>query len=133
MNTKILVERTLTELDLARLIKLLGGHLPQELVDLLAEAETVASREVGSDVVTMNSQVELVDVHTRRRQKLTVCYPSEAEPAAGFVSVLSPVGMSLLGLRAGSVARWRTPSGEECAAEVSAILFQPESSGDYSI
>lgn len=133
MNATILHERTLTEPDFARLVKLLGGHLPQGLADLLAEAETVPSREVGADVVTMYSLVELVDVHTRRRQKLTVCYPGEAEPAAGFVSVLSPVGMSVLGLRVGSVARWWTPSGEECAAEVSAILFQPESSGDYSI
>jgi len=133
MNATILHERTLTEPDFARLVKLLGGHLPQGLADLLAEAETVPSREVGADVVTMYSLVELVDVHTRRRQKLMVCYPGEAEPAVGFVSVLSPVGMSVLGLRVGSVARWRTPSGEECAAEVSAILFQPESSGDYSI
>lgn len=133
MNATILDERTLTELDFTRLIKLHGGHLPQGLADLLAEAEIVPSREVGADVITMYSQVDLVDVHTRRRQKLTVCYPGEAEPAAGFVSVLSPVGMSLLGLRAGSVARWRTPSGEECAAELSAIVFQPESSGDYSI
>ncbi len=132
MNLTILDERTLTAPDFARLIKLHGGHLPQGLADLLAEAEIVPSREVGADVITMYSQAELVDVHTRRRQKLTVCYPGEAEPAAGFVSVLSPVGMSLLGLRAGSVARWRTPSGEACAADVSAILFQPESSGDYS-
>lgn len=133
MNATILDERTLTVPDFARLIKLLGGQLPQGLADLLAEAEIVPSREVGADVITMYSQVELVDVHTRRLQKLTVCYPGEAEPAAGFVSVLSPVGMSLLGLRVGSVARWRTPSGEECPAEVSAILFQPEASGDYSI
>ena len=109
------------------------GTCRTELADLLAATEIVPSREVAADIVTMYSQVELVDVHTRRRQKLTVCYPGDAEPAAGFISVLSPVGMSLLGLRAGSVARWRTPSGEECAAEVSAVLFQPESSGDYSI
>ena len=133
MNATILDERTLTEPDFARLIKLLGAQLPQGLADLFAEAEFVPSREVGADVVTMYSQVELVDVHTRRRQKLTVCYPGEAEPAAGFISVLPPVGVSLLGLRAGSVARWRTPSGEQCVAEVSAILFQPEASGDYSI
>jgi regulator of nucleoside diphosphate kinase len=133
MHATILDERTLTERDFARLTKLLGGHLPQELADLLSAAEIVQSRQVGANVVTMYSQVELVDVHTRRRQKLTVCYPGDAEPAAGFISVLSPVGMSLIGLRAGAVAKWRTPSGEECAAEVSAVLFQPEASGDYSI
>lgn len=35
MNATILDERTLTEPDFARLIKLLGGHLPQGLADLL--------------------------------------------------------------------------------------------------
>ena len=79
----------------------------------------------------MYSRVELVDAHTRRRQVLTVCYPEDAEPAAGFISVLSPVGISLLGLKTGDIAKWLTPTGEECAAEIAAILFQPEATGDY--
>jgi hypothetical protein len=33
----------------------------------------------------------------------------------------------------GQVSRWSTPSGGERAAEVLAILFQPEASGDYSM
>ena len=36
------------------------------------------------------------------------------------------------GLTTGSVARWSTPAGEERAAEILAILFQPEASGDYA-
>ncbi|MFO1333096.1 MAG: GreA/GreB family elongation factor, partial [Rubrivivax sp.] len=47
--------------------------------------------------------------------------------------VLSPVGSSLLGLQVGDVAQWRTPTGEAKAAEVVAVLFQPEASGDYVI
>jgi regulator of nucleoside diphosphate kinase len=45
---------------------------------------------------------------------------------------LTPVGASLLGLQVGAVARWQSPIGEPCAAEVLAILFQPEASGDYT-
>lgn len=124
-------ERTLTELDFTRLSKLPDGRLSPELANLLSTAEVLGSRDVPADTITMYSQVELVDLHTRRRQKLTVCYPDDAEPSAGFISVLSPVGRSLLGLQVGTVARWQTPSGEEGAAEVVAILFQPEASGDY--
>ena len=58
--------------------------------------------------------------------------PADAEPLAGFVSVLSPIGSALLGLRVGSVARWASPTGDEMAAEILAILFQPEASGDYT-
>ncbi|WCM87930.1 GreA/GreB family elongation factor [Acidovorax sp. NCPPB 3576] len=131
MHATIHGERTLTDLDFARLSKLPGHVRPPSLAQLLASAEVTGSRAVPSDVVTMYSRVELVDVHTHRRQTLTVCYPGDAEPTAGFISVLSPVGSSLLGLKVGDVAKWLTPHGDECASQVAAILFQPEATGDY--
>ena len=42
-------------------------------------------------------------------------------------------GWSLLGLQAGSIAHWTTPRGEQGSAEILAILYQPESSGDYAM
>ncbi|MEJ1165263.1 GreA/GreB family elongation factor [Variovorax sp. CCNWLW186] len=131
MHATIHGERTLTDLDFVRLSKLLGRELPPGLADLLAIAEVTSSRAVPPNVVTMCSRVELVDLHTARRQTLTVCYPGDAEAAAGFISVLSPVGSSLLGLKVGDIAKWLTPNGDSCAAEVAAILFQPEAAGDY--
>jgi len=133
MHATILGERTLTEHDFARLSKLLDGHLPPALANILGAAEVLRSREVPPDIVTMYSKVELVDVQTRRRQTLTICFPGDSEPSAGFISVLSPVGSALLGLSVGTVARWETPSGEEGAAEIVAISFQPEASGDYAL
>ena len=133
MISAIAPERTLTELDFARLNKLEGGHLPPVLADFLDLSDLVPSREIAADIVTMWSQVEIHDQVTGAKQKLTLCYPQDAEPHLGFLSVLSPVGASLLGLRVGSVARWQAPHGEECAAVVAAILFQPEASGDYTL
>jgi regulator of nucleoside diphosphate kinase len=94
--------------------------------------DLVTSVSVSPDVVTMYSQLLLADPAGGEPYKLTLCYPDDAEPAAGFVSVFSPVGSSLLGLRVGSMARWRTPHGSSGAAEIRAILFQPEASGDYT-
>lgn len=129
-------ERTLTELDHARLARLIRDLHPADggaiVASLLDDADLVPSQAIRPDVVTMYSQVLLVDVATRRSRKLILCYPSDAEPDAGFVSVLSPVGASLLGRRVGSVATWCSPSGETSASEVAAICFQPEESGDYS-
>lgn len=125
-------ERLLTEIDFARLKNLGGAPIPNELVDTLDSLDLVPSREIPHDVVTMYSQVMVKDVSTGKRQKLTLCYPTDAEPHMGFISVLSPVGAGLLGQRVGSVARWRTPNGDECAAEVAELLFQPEASGDYT-
>jgi regulator of nucleoside diphosphate kinase len=134
-------ERTLTELDHARLARLTRSAAAparqsdddDALVQALEDADLVAPSAVAADVVTMRSKVLLRDLETSRRHRLTLCYPNEAEPAAGWISVLSPVGASLLGLRVGDEARWTLPSGEQGAARVEAILFQPESSGDYTL
>ena len=124
-------ERTLTELDHARLSKLPAATLPAELADILGHADVIHSREMPADIVTMYSQVELVDVASRRQQKLTICFPRDSAPAAGLVSVLSPIGSALLGLKVGAIARWRMPGGDEAASEVVAVVYQPEASGDY--
>ena len=135
------LERTLTELDHVRLLNLLrrdtrGDGFPAQrraMMDLLDTSTLVPSREVAPDIVTMYSQVLLQDLQTGQQQTLTLCYPADAQPAGGFVSVLSPVGCALLGLTVGSVARWSTPTGGEKAAEIMVIQFQPESSGDFAM
>lgn len=133
------LERTLTELDHVRLLKLLrrqaaADRLPAPAIaDLLDVCALVPSREVAPDIVTMHSQVLLQDTQSQLRSTLTLCYPAAAEPALGLVSVLSPVGSALLGLRVGSVARWSTPTGDEKAATIVALIFQPESSGHYAM
>ncbi len=126
-------ERTLTELDFARLRKLANDKPPQWLTQMLDGVDILDSREVPSDTITMYSTVECQDLHTGRRQQLTICYPNDAEPSVGFVSVLSPVGCSLLGLRVGDVAHWQTPSGEDGGAQVLSVLFQPEASGNFTL
>ncbi|NRF71175.1 nucleoside diphosphate kinase regulator [Aquincola sp. S2] len=136
MDTMLLTERTLTDLDHARLKRLLAGTPAGQatsaaLRTAMDNADLVPARAVPPDVVTMYSRVRLVASTTSQPQVLTLCYPEDAEPAEGFVSVLSPVGSALLGLRVGSLAAWQTPSGQEVRARVSAILFQPEASGDF--
>lgn len=124
-------ERLLTELDHLRLSKLIEAQPHAQLEALLDGAELCDSRAVPPHIVTMYSQVEIVGAQTGRRHKLTLCYPRDAEPSLGFISVLSPVGTGLLGLPIGARACWQTPNHDEAAAEIAAILFQPEASGDY--
>ena len=132
MHRYLAGERLLTEIDFARLNKLCGTRFPPELTDALEALDLVPSREIPSDVVTMYSQVIVEDLESRKRQKLTLCYPADAEPHLGFISVLSPVGASLLGQRVGATARWRAPSGDVCSVEIVTLLFQPEASGDFT-
>lgn len=132
MSLLVRGDRVVTELDFVRLTKLETSRMPDELSDALELAEQVPSPSVPADVVTMYSQIQILEDGASQPRTLTLCYPEDAEPAQGFISVLSPVGGSLLGLRVGAQARWSTPQGGERTAQVLAILFQPEASGDYT-
>ncbi|MGE0332955.1 MAG: GreA/GreB family elongation factor [Ramlibacter sp.] len=131
MESTRLVERTLTPLDHIRLTRI-ASWAQQGMEELLATCDLVAAPAIPPDVVTMYSQVLVADTATGECSKLTLCYPADAEPENGFISVLSPVGTSVLGLRVGDVARWTLPDGTQRAAEIRAVLFQPEASGDYT-
>ena len=131
MESTLPVERTLTPLDHIRLTRI-ASWARQGMEELLASCDLVAAPAIPPDVVTMYSQVLLADTESGECSKLTLCYPADAEPEKGFISVLSPVGTSLLVLRVGNVARWTLPDGAQRAAVIKAVLFQPEASGDYT-
>jgi regulator of nucleoside diphosphate kinase len=137
MNTPV-IERVLTELDHARLSKIADAHptqLPdavlEPLHDLLIDAQTVPAREVRADIITMYAQMQVRLNASETLSKIALCYPADAEPANGFVSVLSPMGLALLGLSLGQTGQWLGPTGDPMTAQVETILFQPEASGDY--
>lgn len=135
MNTQVRVVRTLTEIDHVRLSRLASRleHDPGEAMQaLLDESDLVPSVAVSSSVITMYTQVLLQQDGASLPHKVTLCYPDDADPAQGFISVLSPLGASLIGLKVGDVARWRTPAGDERSMRVVEVLFQPEASGDYT-
>jgi regulator of nucleoside diphosphate kinase len=128
--------RTLTQIDyvrLRRLASLSERDAHAAVHALLENSDLVTSAAVPATVITMYTQVLLQGDTGTAPYKVTLCYPDDAEPSQGFISVLSPLGASLLGLRVGDVARWPTPVGEERTARIVEVLFQPEASGDYTL
>jgi regulator of nucleoside diphosphate kinase len=135
MRTQLPPERTLTQLDYVRLTRLSSLSKPavnEAVATLLENSDLVPSTAVPATIVTMYTQLLVKDLTSNALDKVTLCYPDDAEPGQGFISVFAPLGASLLGLSVGDVARWRTPLGEERMARVVQILFQPEASGDYT-
>jgi regulator of nucleoside diphosphate kinase len=127
--------RTLTELDHVRLRKLIeraDDDRAEPLLEALDQSQLVPARDVAQDVVTMYTRVRVMDVDARREHVYTLCYPADAEPSDGFVSVLSPIGAALLGARLGERIEFARPDGRIARLELVEILFQPEASGDYT-
>lgn len=109
--------------DYVRLRELVGDHA---LAEELERAIVVPADRIPEDVVTMNSRLIYCDESSGTTREVELVYPSEADPVAGRVSVLAPVGCALLGLRVGQSIDWNLPSGKVHRLRVERVLFQPK-------
>jgi regulator of nucleoside diphosphate kinase len=98
----------------------------------LERAQVVSSRDIPSDVITMNSTVTLIDLDTNEEETYTLVYPEHADTAQAKVSILAPVGTAMLGYRVGDVFEWDVPAGKR-RLKVKKIHYQPEASGDFDL
>lgn len=109
--------------DYVRLRELVGEH---DLAEELDRAIVIPSDRIPDNIVTMNSRLIYLDESTGTSREVELVYPGEADPVAGRVSVLAPVGCALLGLRAGQSIDWSLPGGKVHRLRVERILSQPE-------
>lgn len=86
------------------------AHL-DDLATELERAIVVDAEAVPNGVVMVNSGVEVVDLTSGVRREFTLVFPVEADPVAGKVSVLAPLGCALMGCREGDVVEWEMPGG----------------------
>lgn len=131
-------EIVVTELDAARLERLLDGESPRpaersegakRLDERLDVARIVAGRQVATDVVTMNSVVRLRDEQGGEMTEVRLVYPADIAGGGQRVSVLSPLGLVLLGAHEGERLAAALPGGGYRHYRVEALVFQPEAAG----
>ena len=87
-------------------------ELAEILTGELARAHVLAAGRCPQDVVSMNSEVTFRDDRTGRLQSMRLVYPRESDVTKGRLSVLTPVGAALIGVRVGESVTWETPAGE---------------------
>lgn len=102
--------------DHARLLQLANGlldrkpELAEELLTELERARVVERGETLQSTIQMGSTLEYRTEGGQTR-RLTLVYPGDADIAQGKVSILTPVGTALLGLRAGQSMEWVANDG----------------------
>jgi regulator of nucleoside diphosphate kinase len=109
-----------TDLDARRLRALLDRrsetssldqvHL-QKLQSELERARVLLWEETPSDIVTMHSEVRVLDLESGDRSDYALVFPREADVSAKRISVVAPLGTALLGLREGDTVEWMMPGG----------------------
>ena len=81
------------------------------LLEELERATIVAQADLPHDVVTMFSHIVFGDDGTGFEHAAQLVYPKDADMAQGKLSVLTPVGAGLIGMRRGSTIDWPTRDG----------------------
>ena len=82
------------------------------LTEELERAHVLARGRHPEHIVCMGCEVEFRDDTTGKVQTVTLVYPDEADISKGRISVLTPVGTALIGLRAGHSITWETRTGD---------------------
>ncbi len=93
-----------------------------ELTSTLDAARVVPAARLPANVVKMGSTVTYADDSSGSRRTVTVVHPAQADAGAGRVSVLSPIGRTLLGRRAGSDAEIRSPTGRRLSFRIERVV-----------
>src|SRR3954470_14063228 len=105
------------------------GDLPA-LREELERAVIVDPKVVPNDVITMNSQADLLDLESGETVTFTLVFPADANVEAGKISVLAPIGAGMLGYRVGDEFEWNVPAGTR-RMRVTRVDYQPEAAGDF--
>ena len=82
--------------------------LADRLLDELSRARVVAPDKMPKDVVAIGSSVTYRDETTGQDKTITLVYPENADIAEQRVSVMTPIGVALLGLSEGAAFFWDT-------------------------
>lgn len=97
----------ISDKDFVRLSKLDShGLLSYEL----SRAVVVPEDEVPMDVVRMNTRVVYLDESNGISREVELVFPEDVDLDYGKISVLSPVGSALLGLKEGQTIDWSFPN-----------------------
>jgi regulator of nucleoside diphosphate kinase len=103
------------------------------LAAALRSAVVVPPDRMPADVVTMRSRLVLKDVESGRHREVVLVYPDEERAHDGHVSVLSPMGVALLGLSESALVRWTLPSGRTAVLRVESVQYQPEAAEEFHL
>jgi len=127
----------ISSLDLERLEALVGSDSVSDVLrklnleEELERATVVDSRHIPENVVSMNSTIQLSISSSEAPFYLTLVYPRDVKEDGSTLSILSPIGTALLGMKQGDEIYWPNPGGKNIKVRIENILYQPERAGDY--
>ena len=92
--------------DLALAVRERSPLAADFLLREIDRASTTSPAELPRDVVTMMSCVDFVDEGSGELHSVQLVYPRDADTDLHCISVLTPIGAALIGMRRGEAIDW---------------------------
>lgn len=113
----------------ADILTTLAERTPALRTMLLAEIERATLHDAAAiprDVVTMNATIDFTDDANGSARTVQLVYPADADFEAGRISIMTPVGIGLIGLREGQSIVWPDRDGRERRLTVTRVEQAPQ-------
>lgn len=91
--------------------KKLSDFNKRKLEGELKYAKLLPATQIPPDTVMINTSVEILDLETGHTFIFDLVSPSEAKMKISKLSVLSPIGLALVGYKEGQEVSWEMPGG----------------------
>ena len=99
--------------------------LAQMLQDEIDRAKVHPPEKLPADVVTLGSEVVYEDGQSGAVRRVRLVMPAEADIEGGKVSIVTPVGAGLIGLKAGQEIDWPCPDGRPRVLKILEVRQNP--------
>jgi regulator of nucleoside diphosphate kinase len=99
--------------------------LAQMLFEEIDRATVCPAGKLPAGVVTLGSEVSYLDDSTGAVRRVQLVMPGEADIDDGKISILTPMGAGLIGLKAGQSIDWPCPDGRPRVLKVLDVTQVP--------
>lgn len=82
------------------------------LINELKKAKQVVRRELPEDIVTLNKLVTVKNINSNEILTVTFVSPDKAKPNKNKPSILSELGIAIVGYKVGDIISWPSNEGE---------------------
>lgn len=95
--------------------------LSELLLGEIDRAKIYSADKIPDDIVTMRSRVEFIDESSGAARTIELVWPADADIALGRISILTPIGAGLIGLRKGGAILWPDRDGRERTLKIVSV------------
>ena len=111
--------------DIALRLQHSNPALSELLLDEIDRARIHPAAKLPRDVVAIGSEVEFLDESSGVQRRMILVLPQDADIEAGRISVMTPMGAGLVGMKAGQEISWPRSDGRPRTLKIIEVKQQP--------